>query len=50
MTEKKMVEFCSNNGLLVERQFEQWQEGRQRIWPGLPLEKSPDTISILRKI
>ena len=49
MTARKMFDFCSSYGLIVERQFEQWLDGRQRIWPGIPPEKSPDTISILRK-
>jgi ubiquinone/menaquinone biosynthesis C-methylase UbiE len=49
MTDMKMMEFCRKHGLLVDSQFEQWQNGKQRIWPGLPLEMSPDTISILRK-
>ena len=50
MTAAKMLEFSSEAGLVVERQFESWGNGQFRIWPGLPLEDSPDTISILRKL
>lgn len=49
MTAKKMSEFCSRYGLELLEQFEEWGNGAHRIWPGLPLEKSPDTISVLRK-
>lgn len=49
MTAAKMIEFSAEAGLVVERQFESWGNGRFRIWPGLPLEQSPDTISVLRK-
>jgi GT2 family glycosyltransferase/ubiquinone/menaquinone biosynthesis C-methylase UbiE len=31
MTDKKMIEFCEYCGLHVDRQFEQWQDGKQRI-------------------
>lgn len=50
MTATKMLEYCKESGLVVERQFESWGRDQFRIWPGLPLEKGPDTISVLRKI
>jgi len=50
MTAEKMKEFCAESGLEVERQFDSWDNDRVLIWPGLPLEKSPDTISVLRKL
>ncbi|WP_243371813.1 class I SAM-dependent methyltransferase [Geotalea sp. SG265] len=49
MTSDKMIEFSTEAGLVVEQQFESWGDGKFRIWPGLPLEQSPDTISVLRK-
>jgi ubiquinone/menaquinone biosynthesis C-methylase UbiE len=49
MTSKKMNEFCSKFGLMLQEQFEEWDNGVHRIWPGLPLDKCPDTISVIRK-
>lgn len=49
MTADKMIEFATDAGLVVVKQFESWGNGQFRIWPGLPLEQSPDTISVLRK-
>ncbi|CAH2031072.1 class I SAM-dependent methyltransferase [Trichlorobacter ammonificans] len=49
MTAAMMQEFCHECGLVLERQFTSWADGRFRVWPDLPPELNPDTISVLRK-
>jgi SAM-dependent methyltransferase len=49
MTAEKMVEYCTENGLVVISQFDRWDNGRVLIWPDYPADLGLDTISIIEK-
>lgn len=49
MTAKKMVKYCNETGLNLNKQFDTWGGGRFRIWPTLAAEQGPDIVSVLSK-
>ena len=49
MNAEKMRAYCEEYGLKVVKQFDSWDNGRFRIWPGLPVDEGPDIISIFSK-
>lgn len=49
MTAELMREFCDNAGLEVISQFASWDTDRFRVWPTLPPEEGPDTVTLLQK-
>lgn len=47
MTANKMKKYCKKYNLHVLEQIETWDNGKYRIWPTIPLQKSPDIISVI---
>ena len=49
MTAKLMEAYCSEYGLKVIKQFDSWDDGKVRIWPGLAEKEQIDIISVFSK-